>query len=77
VYIGRVFRSDADLSVADCLTLTRLGKAAELLRSTSLGVGEVARRVGIENESYFYKLFRKRYGVTPKEFQQKSSLTSR
>ena len=76
VYIGRVFRSEADVSVADALTLTRLGKAADLLRSTSLGVGEVARRVGIENESYFYKLFRKRYGVTPKEFQQKRSLTS-
>ena len=33
--------------------------------NTSLSVGDVIRSVGYENESYFHREFKKRYGTTP------------
>lgn len=47
----------------------RLTKAAELLKTTSLPVATVAAKVGYENESFFRRLFVKRYGVTPKKYR--------
>jgi YesN/AraC family two-component response regulator len=31
-------------------------------------VNEVMEKVGIENQSYFYKLFKKQFGTTPKNY---------
>ena len=47
----------------------RLTKAAELLKTTSLPVAAVAAKVGYENESFFRRLFVKRYDVTPKKYR--------
>ena len=33
-------------------------------------VGEVAYKIGIENENYFYTLFKKNVGMTPKQYRQ-------
>ena len=47
----------------------RLMKACEFLKNTSLGIAEVAQRVGYENVSYFHRLFFKTYGTSPKKYR--------
>lgn len=55
----------------------RVGKAKDLLRNTNMSVGQVAKEVGILNQTYFCKLFKKHAGISPKEFkQQKRIVTS-
>jgi AraC-like DNA-binding protein len=47
----------------------RLGKAAFLLRTTPAPIADVAYSTGFENISHFYRLFRKSFGITPKDWR--------
>lgn len=46
----------------------RLQHARRLLRHSQLTIAEVARAVGIDNPNYFSRLFRQRFGQTPRQF---------
>ncbi len=46
-------------------------QAAELLLHSKLPVDKSTDNIGIENENYFYRLFKKVYGCTPREFSNR------
>ena len=46
----------------------RMRRAAELLLKGRLNVGEVAWKVGIQDQSYFNKCFKAQYGVSPSKY---------
>lgn len=48
----------------------RLQEAAQLLRSTSLNVAEVAYDTGFRDPDYFGRAFRKMYGMAPTEYRE-------
>ncbi|ULT58339.1 helix-turn-helix domain-containing protein [Neobacillus drentensis] len=50
----------------------RLGKAKELLETTDMSISSVVEEVGYDNISYFYRIFKGRYGQTPKEFREQA-----
>lgn len=52
----------------------RIEKAKELLEISDLNVTEITYRIGINSRSYFSKIFKKRYGITPKAYLDKSRL---
>ncbi len=54
----------------DLIRDIRLRNAANLLASKQLMVKEVAYRVGISDIKYFTQCFKKKYGVTPKQYQE-------
>jgi transcriptional regulator GlxA family with amidase domain len=58
------------------LRTIRLKRAADLLRSNSDHIAQIAFSVGFRSESYFIKCFKDQYGVTPGEFSQQGNLTS-
>lgn len=66
--LAKTFKETEGLSIADYINEVRLKKAAELLAGAKSSVVEVISQVGYENESYFYRIFKRRYGMTPKEF---------
>ncbi|MBM7565922.1 helix-turn-helix domain-containing protein [Paenibacillus sacheonensis] len=72
--VSKLFSTRMNMSVADYLNELRLNKAVEWLESTSLSIKEILLKIGIENESYFYKLFKKKFGATPKEYVQSKSV---
>ena len=43
-------------------------EAARLLRFTDLTVGEIAFRAGYEDQLYFSRAFKRRYGVAPSAY---------
>ena len=43
----------------------RLQLAADLVRSTDLGIGEIASRVGYESEAAFSRAFKRHHGKAP------------
>ena len=59
---GRTFK--------ELLLEKRLSKAAQLLRETRLTTQDIILAVGYENTSYFYRVFRSRYGVTPRGYRR-------
>ena len=64
---GRVFvKSDiTGKSFSTTLTEQRLLKAHELLRTTASPVNKIMTSVGINNKSFFYTQYKKRFGKTP------------
>ncbi|HGC4909429.1 TPA: helix-turn-helix transcriptional regulator, partial [Escherichia coli] len=46
----------------------RMNKALQLLLDNELQVDMIAKKIGISSTSYFIKVFRKHFGVTPKCF---------
>ena len=39
------------------------------LKNTSLSISEIESEAGFQNETYFYKQFRRKYGMTPNEYR--------
>lgn len=68
--LGRMFRKYLGCSALEWLNRQRLREAERLLRTTSLPVGEVGRRVGIEDPYYFSKLFKRNTSLSPAAFRK-------
>jgi AraC family transcriptional regulator of arabinose operon len=63
------FRRNFSTSVMAYVIGQRLQQAAYLLRDQNLRVTDVARQVGYDDLFYFSKLFRGRFGVSPRQFR--------
>ncbi len=67
----RCFRQTIGISPMHYIRQLKMQKAAELLKSTSLKISEIAERCGFSDLSYFSKTFRIEHGCTPKEYRNK------
>lgn len=67
-YLMKRFQNYTGTSLNDYILDIRMEQAASLLKSSNLSVSKIASQVGILNENYFYKLFKKTYGCTPREY---------
>jgi AraC-like DNA-binding protein len=65
----KFFKQQMKVSFIQYLNNYRLTMAARLLTTTSYSVLEIAAMVGLDNLSYFNRLFKKRYGVTPTQMR--------
>jgi AraC-like DNA-binding protein len=65
-YLSRRFHHEFGVSFNAYLTARRLESARHLLQTTRLQIAEIAARCGFSSSSYFIKVFRAHYGVTPK-----------
>ena len=70
----RFFKKHMGLTCIQYINNYRLEKAALLLNSTSNSIMDISLEVGFENLSYFNKLFKKKYNITPKEFRFKNKV---
>ncbi|MEG0367125.1 MAG: AraC family transcriptional regulator [Coprobacillus sp.] len=55
----------------------RLDNTIKLLKSTKLPINEVMEEVGYENITYFYKIFKERYQMTPHEYRNTLDMQNR
>ena len=70
-YLSSLITRLYSVSFKELLIKERLRRAEELLSKTDMPVGTVIVAVGYDNESYFHKLFRSRYGMTPRAYRAK------
>lgn len=68
-YFIKQFQNQLNITPVQYLTKIRIQKAAELLRSTSSSVTDIAAQVGYANANYFNKVFRKAVGVSAGTFR--------
>lgn len=64
-YLGRVYRKNTGTSITECITDKRMEKSSELLLGSELSINEISDFCGFGSITYFYRIFKKRYGVTP------------
>ena len=71
-YLSRRFKEESGQNFIDYVLDYRLKKARELLTEGVYKANEVCKMVGFNDERYFYKVFKKRIGLTPSEYRKKS-----
>lgn len=69
-HLFRAFKRSFRISPLAYQQDLRFEAAQRLLRFTSLRCYEIAMRVGYENVYYFHRQFRKRMGITPRQYRQ-------
>ena len=69
-YLSRKFREAAGIGVHDYLVFVRLREAALELVTTRESVTEIALRCGFSDSNYFKDAFKKKYGMTPREYRR-------
>ncbi len=67
----RLYRAGTGQTIMDSLRIRRLNEAAERLTATRQAAVEIGKECGFPDPSYFYRVFRRKYGVTPGEFRRK------
>ncbi|MFK5923377.1 MAG: helix-turn-helix domain-containing protein [Verrucomicrobiota bacterium] len=71
-HMRRALNAAEGQNFSKMLQQIRLKKACELLANKELSIAEVALEVGFGEQSYFSKLFKSSYGVSPTEYRVKS-----
>ena len=69
-YLSRLIRDANGQTYTELLQTKRLSKAAQLLRESKLPVQDIITAVGYDNTSYFYRIFKKKYGVAPQIYRK-------
>ncbi len=72
-HVSLSFKKDTGMSFRDYLAFVRMERARELLSSTEKTISEISSLVGYEDDTFFYKSFKRYYGVTPREFNDTQS----
>jgi AraC family cel operon transcriptional repressor len=71
-HVNRVVRRHFGMTTTALLRHVRLEHAARQLRLTSKDIFTVAQDAGFDNMSYFYRSFRRQYGIAPRQFRMRS-----
>lgn len=68
-YLSGQFKKETNATLTAYLNEKRIQSSLILLATTTLPVQEVAARVGIYDENYFSRLFKKHRQITPREYR--------
>ncbi|OBZ13682.1 response regulator [Bacillus sp. FJAT-26390] len=68
-YFSSLFKQHTGDTFVEYLTRLRLDKAKQLLAGTQLKAYDIAERVGYADPQYFSVIFKRRIGMTPKEYR--------
>lgn len=67
--LSKMIKKHTGHTFQEHLQRKRFQKAVMLLLESSLSVEEIAAAVGYENQSYFHRQFKSRYGTTPGKYR--------
>lgn len=67
--LSREIRKKTGKTYTELVQEKRMNQASFLLRTTDSLIEDIALAVGYENVSYFHRLFRKNYGMSPRQYR--------
>ena len=68
-WLSREIKRRTGKTYKELLQTKRMNQAAYLLRNSRLSVSDIIESVGYDNTSYFYRKFKERYEMSPKEYR--------
>lgn len=69
-WLSREIKKRTGKTYKELLQAKRMNQAAYLLANSRLAVSDIIESVGYDNSSYFYRKFKERFGVSPKEYRE-------
>ncbi len=70
--LSRLIKKITGKNFTDLVQEKRLSQAEFLLKTTRLSINNIGEMVGYDNSSYFYRLFKKKLGMSPREYRLKA-----
>ena len=68
-HFSRMFKRATGQSPHQYVTLQRVERAKQLLATTTMPIGQIARAVGFKTQAHFTGVFARHAGATPKAFR--------
>ncbi|MBO6158595.1 MAG: helix-turn-helix domain-containing protein [Firmicutes bacterium] len=72
-YLMHRFRQETGSSVGAFITAAKLEEAKNLLRFSERSLAEISAYLGYSSQSYFQKIFKQHFGLTPGQFRRKET----
>ena len=69
-WLSREIKKRTGKTYKELLLSKRMQQASYLLTKSSLPVTDIIELVGYDNSSYFYRKFKEKYGLSPKEYRK-------
>lgn len=76
-YFSKIFKDFVGCAPQEFLIRLRLSKAANMMKLTNYSIGEIAANCGYPNQLHFSRAFKKRYGISPREWRAQNQLSPR
>lgn len=70
--ISKLVKKHLNCTFKELLQDKKLSKSIELLTCTNMPITQIIEEVGYENLTYFYKIFKTKYNMTPKDYRNKN-----
>lgn len=67
--LSKLIKTKTGYTFQQLLQRKRFQTAVHLLLDTNLSIEDIALDVGYENQSYFFRQFKSRYGMTPRKYR--------
>jgi len=68
-YLSRVFKLRTGINLQEYIHLIKIAKAKDMLSRSRKSIKEIAQAVGVDDEKYFMRLFKKYENMTPTEYR--------
>lgn len=68
-WLSRFIKKTTGKNYTDLVQEKRLSQAAYLLKNTKMNINDIGECVGYDNSSYFYRLFKKEMGMSPRDYR--------
>ena len=68
-YFSKLFKETMGMSVKAYIDKHRKYTAETMLMDKEVSISQISTILGFSNDSYFYKWFKKHYGVTPQQYR--------
>lgn len=69
-YVNRIVKKYTGMTLSEYGLAFKLKEALHLLLNSDKSISSITNNLGFSNRSYFYRVFRQRYGMTPKEYRE-------
>lgn len=70
-YLSRIVKKHAGMSLTDYRMTFRMDAAKAKLKHTDRKITEILQELGCTNRTFFCRMFKERYGMTPLEYRKK------
>ena len=68
--VSRLLKKRTGKNFKELLQLRKMQQAAYLLQNSTLSIDRIIEHIGYENSSYFYRMFREKYGCSPSGYRE-------
>ena len=69
-YLSKLFKEEKGETFINFVSDKRLEKSRELLEQTNCSIKEITAQVGYNDQNYYSRIFKTKYGISPKEYRK-------